>query len=211
MVLPEADLQYYNVARCREQVFSDAFPKVVYSNRRWIQGAAAACLNNPICRGFQVCWSFPAASTYNQQANVRLKAGPQAPLNITGALQNPYCSVYVLKAGAASAPNSGQGGYSLKDTTNATAINSAAQALVGAGRRMLQTGGWPPEPGGGSSLIPSLLSQDERAVQMVMRKNLALVSDLKRLHEGLIIYYNIQNLEGSFRGEEKVIQRITWM
>lgn len=103
-------------------------------------GAAAACLNNPICRGFQVCWSFPAASTYNQQANVRLKAGPQAPLNITGALQNPYCSVYVLKAGAASAPNSGQGGYSLKDTTNATAINSAAQALVGAGRRMLQTG-----------------------------------------------------------------------
>jgi len=107
-----------------------------------LQGAAAACLNNPICRGFQICWPFPAASVYDQLANVRLKAGPEAPLYITDALQNPYCSVYVLKAGAASAPNDGQGGYSLKDTTNVTAINSATQALIGSGRKLLQTGGW---------------------------------------------------------------------
>lgn len=109
------------------------------------RGGASACLNNPLCRGFQICWAFPAASTtYKQQplGNVRLKAGPQAPLNITGAYQNPYCSVYVLKAGGASAPNSGDGGYSLKAATNTSALNAASEALnsAGTGRKLLQAG-----------------------------------------------------------------------
>lgn len=107
-----------------------------------LQGAAAACIANPVCRGFQICWSFPVSADYfRQTAVIRLKAGPVAPLNISSALQNPYCSVYVLKAGAASSPNAGTGGYSLRDATNASAIGSAAQQLAGgSGRRLLANG-----------------------------------------------------------------------
>lgn len=108
-----------------------------------LQAAASACVSNPTCRGFQICWSFPISSNYFQQnAVIRLKAGPQAPLNISGALQNPYCSIYVLKAGAASAPNSGDGGYSLSQANNASAIAAAAAGLSpGTGRRLAQITG----------------------------------------------------------------------
>lgn len=108
-----------------------------------LQGAASACVSNPTCRGFQICWSFPISSGYYyQNAVIRLKAGPQAPLNISAALQNPYCSIYVLRSGAASAPNSGTGGYSLSQASNASAIASAAASLnQGSGRRLSQASG----------------------------------------------------------------------
>lgn len=83
-----------------------------------------------------------AANPYKQRAVIRLKAGPEAPLNISRALQNPYCSIYVLRAGAAATPNSGAGGYSLTAATNTTAITSALMNLnQGTGRKLLQASG----------------------------------------------------------------------
>ena len=108
-----------------------------------LQGAASACFSNPTCRGFQICWNFPVSANYYQEnAVIRLKAGPQAPLNISGALQNPYCSIYVLRSGAATAPNSGAGGYSLSQASNASAITAAEASLAsGTGRRLAQVAG----------------------------------------------------------------------
>lgn len=107
-----------------------------------LQGGALACLNNPICRGFQICWPFPtAAASYSPTAVIRMKAGAQAPLNTSAALQNPYCSIYVLRSGAASAPNDGSGGYSLREAQNITAVSTAAQQVLSGstGRKLQQT------------------------------------------------------------------------
>lgn len=114
----------------------DLTPAILEREDGGVQGGALACLNNPICRGFQICWAFPTGSDiYSQAGIIRLKAGAQAPLNVTSSLQNPYCSVYVLKSGTASSPNSGQSGYSLRDASNITAVSAAANKI---GRRLKQ-------------------------------------------------------------------------
>ena len=104
-----------------------------------MQGGAQACFGNEICRGFQLCWSFPtpSAETYMERGIIRLKAGAEAPLNISGAALNPYCSAYVLTTGAASAPNSGQAGYSLP-TSGESKAQHTAEANLNTGRRLRQ-------------------------------------------------------------------------
>ena len=104
-----------------------------------MQGGAQACFENEICRGFQICWSFPtpSAKTYMESGIIRLKAGAEAPLNISGAALNPYCGVYVLTTGAASAPNSGADGYSLP-TSGESKAQQAAEADLNTGRRLRQ-------------------------------------------------------------------------
>ena len=95
-----------------------------------VQGGGAACLNNPVCRGFQICWAYPVwGSAYQQSAVIRLKGG-LGPLNTTAGLQNPYCSVYTIDNSIFD--NSGGEGreYALRKAYNGTQAEAYYQYAV---------------------------------------------------------------------------------
>ena len=99
----------------------------IYQQLVLVQGGAAACLNNPVCRGYQICWSFPVwGSSYQDSAIIRMKGG-LGPLNVSSALQNPYCSIYTIEDDVYNNPNGTNHQYALRNAYNGTAAEAYYQ------------------------------------------------------------------------------------
>ncbi|CAL8470071.1 g9613 [Coccomyxa elongata] len=73
-----------------------------------VTAAAQACDADERCKGFQFCFRSTAQSS-SAAARIRLKGAIAGPLNLTTAMFNPYCSIYVTEDPDRAAANTSTG------------------------------------------------------------------------------------------------------
>nr|QOL01138.1 putative extracellular protein CSOL_061 [Pseudococcomyxa simplex] len=89
-----------------------------------VTAAQEACDANERCKGFQFCFRSTAQSSISA-ARIRLKGAIAGPLNLTNAMFNPYCSIYVSEDPERIFANS--------SAANASVPTAARRALMQAG------------------------------------------------------------------------------